>query len=184
MYYFHVVRQWARQLGRNILELIRADAVGWYQIALALIRWAAGTITIAQAGYLTACLFVLVVPVLPWVSFQLDLAAPEVIGLAPNHKLLFFAPAIAGVVFFLFEIPRRRAAHIGVSLVVLAIYAAGFLLPHIVFVPLVRREDYSFTPWVFLYGPAVLVMLASGTVALRTSLINISTIRSILSRID
>lgn len=183
-YYFQVLRQWGVQLGRNIVELVRTNAVGWYHIGTDLVRWAAGMITIGQAGYLIACFLVLVVPVLPWVSFRLDLAAPEVIGLSPNHKLLFFAPAIAGVFFLLFEVPRKRAIHMGISLLVLGVYGAGFLLPHLIFVPLIRREDYSFTPWVFAYGPAVLLMLASGTIALRSSLIDLPRIRSILSHID
>lgn len=184
IYYFHVVRQWAGQFGRNVVALVRANVRGWYQIGSELVRWVAGTITIAQAGYLVSCLFVLIVPVLPWISFPLDLAAPEVIGLSPNHKLLFFAPALLGLVFFLFDVPRRRAVHVGVSVVILAVYAAGFIFPHFVFVPLIRREDYSFTPWVFLYAPAVLLMLASGAVALRSSLIDIPAIRTILSRMD
>ncbi len=104
--------------------------------------------------YMTACLAMVVLSLLPWFSYQLDFFADE-LYIGSSLRWLFLGFAGLNIIGSLFHFTFRQVLFITLFLVIGGLYIVGIFYPNQVHINITNRNDYSFLPAFWLYGFAL-----------------------------
>ncbi len=139
--------------------VLLATVRGWWYILGRLwveIRIKAHALTPWQLAFLVFNGAVAVLALTPWMVYSIDLLGPEQVYETSAMKLLFFLPGAMGIFLLSLDIPGRKKIYYGVAGFSLLLYSVGYIWPGIIHTRMKRPGDYSYLPWIYLYGPFLL----------------------------
>lgn len=143
-----------------VVKLAQVNFSGWKNMLTETARLLGAFIVsfeLVQLMFLISLFAAAFSALLPWIEYTVDLNGRENVMIGSRLKIIFLLPSIAGVLMSVIDWRWRMRIFYGSLLTAGVAYIGGFFLPQIFHSALIRREDYSFTPWIYLYGALLAV---------------------------
>lgn len=148
-----------------IYELAIVNFVGWYRVLRRFAVWFLEILKRVgpfQASFILLSFSLLVLALLPWVTYNITFVEKETISVGSKFRSFFALPGLFGLLFIMIDIPYRKLIFLVLSGLILFLYLLGLVIPNPIHTSIIHSNEYRFLPYLFVYG---LVLLSAAGVS-------------------